>query len=217
MKKRSVLAAVLVVAGACAAISGARAGTVIPYPNIHTENPERYTFTAAQDGQIVAYFAGSVAGLDEVVGMLVNGIPTGITGLPDKHSNIGDSIVLGNVHAGDTLVFFDHITPDGDTWFSDVSRNVDVVQHVYSAPYDGTHPPFGNLIPAGTYVAFEDLRKLDDAGNQLSDFNYFDDTFVFTNVTAANTPLPAALPLFATGCGGLGLLGWRRARKIAAA
>ena len=32
----------------------------------------------------------------------------------------------------------------------------------------------------------------------------------------ANTPLPAALPLFAAGLGGLGLLGWRRKRKVAA-
>jgi hypothetical protein len=31
------------------------------------------------------------------------------------------------------------------------------------------------------------------------------------------TPLPAALPLFATGIGGLGLLGWRRKRKARAA
>jgi hypothetical protein len=31
-----------------------------------------------------------------------------------------------------------------------------------------------------------------------------------------NTPLPAALPLFATGLGGLGLLGWRRKRKAQA-
>lgn len=30
------------------------------------------------------------------------------------------------------------------------------------------------------------------------------------------TPLPAALPLFATGLGGLGLLGWRRKRKAKA-
>jgi hypothetical protein len=36
-----------------------------------------------------------------------------------------------------------------------------------------------------------------------------------TLVTA--TPLPAALPLFATGLGGLGLLGWRRKRKAQAA
>jgi hypothetical protein len=29
-------------------------------------------------------------------------------------------------------------------------------------------------------------------------------------VTISATPLPGALPLFATGIGGLGLLGWRR-------
>jgi hypothetical protein len=32
----------------------------------------------------------------------------------------------------------------------------------------------------------------------------------------SETPLPAALPLFATGIGGLGLLGWRRKRKAQA-
>jgi hypothetical protein len=34
-------------------------------------------------------------------------------------------------------------------------------------------------------------------------------------VLVAATPLPAALPLFATGLGALGLLGWRRKRKAA--
>jgi hypothetical protein len=37
------------------------------------------------------------------------------------------------------------------------------------------------------------------------------------NSQIAATPLPAALPLFATGLGALGLLGWRRKRKNAAA
>jgi len=36
------------------------------------------------------------------------------------------------------------------------------------------------------------------------------------DVTAAATPLPAALPLFASGIGALGLFGWRRKRKTAA-
>jgi hypothetical protein len=36
----------------------------------------------------------------------------------------------------------------------------------------------------------------------------------FNNGTAISpVPLPAALPLFATGLGALGLLGWRRKRK----
>ena len=38
------------------------------------------------------------------------------------------------------------------------------------------------------------------------------DSGVFPDTAA--TPLPAALPLFATGLGGLGLLGWRRKRKF---
>ena len=36
------------------------------------------------------------------------------------------------------------------------------------------------------------------------------------SITVNSTPLPAALPLFATGLGALGLLGWRRKRKAAA-
>jgi hypothetical protein len=35
-------------------------------------------------------------------------------------------------------------------------------------------------------------------------------------VNSAATPLPAALPLFATGIGAMGLIGWRRKRKAQA-
>jgi hypothetical protein len=35
-------------------------------------------------------------------------------------------------------------------------------------------------------------------------------------LTPVATPLPAALPLFATGLGALGLLGWRRKKRAAA-
>ena len=37
-----------------------------------------------------------------------------------------------------------------------------------------------------------------------------------TPTSIATTPLPAALPLFASGLGALGLLGWRRKKKAAA-
>ena len=48
---------------------------------------------------------------------------------------------------------------------------------------------------------------------QLGDAVVMDD-FIFGE--PSNTPPPAALPLFATGLGALGLLGWRRKRKQAA-
>ena len=41
------------------------------------------------------------------------------------------------------------------------------------------------------------------------------DTLVITNISTV--PLPAALPLFATGLGALGLLGWRRKKKARSA
>jgi hypothetical protein len=56
-------------------------------------------------------------------------------------------------------------------------------------------------------------------GNSFEE-NIFEDAF--RRVTSgslapvAPVPLPAALPLFATGLGALGLLAWRRKRKAAA-
>ena len=45
--------------------------------------------------------------------------------------------------------------------------------------------------------------------------NVLDLNVVYSEV--AQTPLPAALPLFAGGLGAMGLLGWRRKRKNSAA
>lgn len=64
-----------------------------------------------------------------------------------------------------------------------------------------------------------------NANNEL--LNYTGNVFAFeqksgnadfyVSALAYNaTPIPAALPLFATGLGTLGLLGWRRRRKAAA-
>ena len=51
------------------------------------------------------------------------------------------------------------------------------------------------------------------ANNTLSVTTSLDSLVTFTPVNAV--PLPATLPLFATGLGALGLLGWRRKRKVA--
>ena len=63
-----------------------------------------------------------------------------------------------------------------------------------------------------------DLVTFTDAGGIIGSVvlsNTGEAAFEYT-IPANTTPLPAALPLFATGLGALGLFGWRRKRKAAA-
>ena len=189
-------------------------GTVIPYNNAGTENPEVYSFIVAATGSISVYFAGSDAGNSDVIGVKLNNVLVA-SGILDNHNSVlGNHVDIPNVTAGDVLTFFLVDLTTGSTWSSDKSLNADGANHVYSAPYDGANPPFGGLIPAGTYVGFEDLALA-----QGGDFDYNDDSFVFTNVTIGGpdgTPIPAALPLFASALGLLGLLAHQRKRKAQA-
>jgi hypothetical protein len=165
--------------------------SVAPYPTPGIENPILYTFTALSTGTIDAYFAGSTAAFTNDLTMRVNGVPTGVYGLNNHTSAYGDLFVMGAVTAGDTIVFeMRNLIPGGvGPWFSDKSLNSDGVNHVYSNVW--TPDAF---IPAGIYVAFEDLP----AGG---DFNYFDESFVFTNlaVTQGGVPEPCSFLVFG-GC-----------------
>ena len=198
--------------GAFVFVLAASAGIVvagpIPYPNAGTPNPVTYTFTASATGDVTGYFAGSGAAYDEQVGLLDNGVltPAGY-GLDDHSSVVGQTFDFGHVTAGDTLVFVDHVFDTAGYVYSDPSLNVpyddngvDGHNHVYSTPalaglvYSGS--------PAGTYVAFEDLKF------PYSDFNYFDDTFIFTDV-ATHTSVPdsaSTLALLGIGIAGICLL-----------
>ncbi len=62
-------------------------------------------------------------------------------------------------------------------------------------------------------VFFEFTLDTSPPRNQLLGPN----EFVAAAPTISETPLPAALPLFATGLGAMGLFGWRRQRKNAVA
>jgi hypothetical protein len=195
------------------ALAGGAAGAahagVIPYPNVGTQNPVTYTFTATNTGPITAYFAGSTADFEEEITLLVNGVPTGIQGLNDHTSVIGQSLVLGSVHAGDVLTFEDIILNPSNVgpWFSNKAMNSDGANHVYST--SATAGQIAASIPAGTYVAFEDLPAAS------SDFNYFDDTFVFTNVSTV--PEPATWAMMLLGFVGLGFAFRQSRRKVSLA
>jgi hypothetical protein len=216
------------IAGASLAILFGLANDVradaIPYPAVGTPNTAGYVFKAAADGDIIVYFAGSAAGFDLRLSLMVNGILTNAGLALDNHtSTIGQSFNFGHVNAGDTLTFvLDNLTL-GLHAFSDPALNVGYDlngtvghQHIYSTPYTRTSPIIDS-IPAGTYIAFEDLQF------PFSDFNYFDETFVVTEAiplsTQVNVPGPiagAGLPGLILACSGLLAVAWLRHRRTAA-
>jgi len=189
---------------------------IIPYATPGLYNPITYSFTAASTGDVVAYFVGGGgASYSNDISLSVNGsVPTaGSFGLNNHTSNVGDSLDLGPVTAGDSLVFVMRNNSLGAFAYSDPSQNVGYDNsgvtghnHIYSTAYTTTGPTFPG-VPAGTYVAFEDLRF------PGSDFNYNDESFVFTNtmIHSSATPEPSTLVIV----GGVGLIGLavRRMRR----
>jgi hypothetical protein len=190
--------------------SAASAVTPFPqYPTRGKENPVEYSFKAARTGNITAWYTGTTASYSENLGLMVNGVKTGITGLNNKTSKVGDTLILGNAKAGDKLTFYIDVLTTKKTYFSDKSLNADGVNHIFSASYAGS-----NTIPAGTYIGFEDLW-------QGGDFNYFDLSFVFQNVASKEVPAVGGVPepsSWAMLIAGFGLTGATlRRRRIAVA
>lgn len=185
----------------------AQAITPLPkYPNRGTANPVTYTFKAAHTGDITAWYTGSTAGYTENLGLMINGVGTGITGLSNKASAYGDKLVLGHAKRGDKLVFLTNVATTNKTYYSDQSLNADGVNHIFSADFAGD-----SKVPAGIYVAFEDLWK-------GGDFNYFDETFVFDNVASQSVggvPEPASWAMLIAGFGMTGAA-LRRRRSVLA-
>jgi hypothetical protein len=179
---------------------------IIPYATPGLYNPITYSFTAASTGHVTAYFvSGGGASYSNDMGLLRNGVltPAGF-GLNNHTSSVGQSFDLGLVNAGDSLVFVMRNNTLGAFAYSDPSLNVGYDNsgvtghnHIYSTAY--TQSPPIDSIPSGTYVAFEDLRF------PFSDFNYNDESFIFTNTTihSSATPEPSTLVIV----GGVGLIG----------
>ena len=106
-------------------------------------------------------------------------------------------------------------------------------------PYQGTYYDpltdlgwyYDNVLFAGSAIPFDNNGPLFEFGNGIVGNIYsVGSTFYFSvtdpsslynpgdlgTVAVSETPLPATLPLFASGLGALGLLGWHRRRRAAA-
>src|SRR6218665_3113910 len=107
-----------------------------PYPNGGQEAPSN-SFVAAASGALVAHYTGLAGGNTNVVGVSINGVD-GPTGLSNKSSAYGATFVLGQVTAGDSLVFFID-TNDGVNptlrFYSDKARSSDGRNHAWTSAY----------------------------------------------------------------------------------
>jgi len=195
------IASSLKIAAALLTLWTSAASAAIVYPNSGSENLQTYGFTADSTGDLIAYFAGSGAALENQIGLLVNGASTGVVGLNNHTSLIGQSLNLGHVTAGDALTFVDFVTGYA-TWYSDPSLNGGNGNHVYSRAASAGQAFTGS--PAGTYVAFEDLIFPN------SDFNYFDHAFVYS---IAAVPEPSTWAMMILGFAGVGYMTYRRNRQ----
>ena len=104
-----------------------------------------------------------------------------------------------------------------------LERPIVVPQPRAGEPVLGTPPPEAGLAvpdPRNAEPIRIALTSLDQNVDAFATAPYFGctvpDTFSLDQLFTEATPLPAALPLFVTDIGGLGLLGWRRKRKAQA-
>jgi hypothetical protein len=172
----------------------------IPYPNSGTIAPTVDTYANSSNG-IDIYYMGSTASFTDYIE--VYDVATGYNSgeILDNHTTaLGAEVTVGStagqIDNGDQLVFY-IISPEGNL-ASIPSYSADGVNHAYITSYGG-----GTVnsvaVPAGIFVGME------DEANGQSDFNYNDDTFVFTGVSAPSvgvggaTPEPSSLVLMGTG------------------
>lgn len=165
----------------------------ILYPKKGKENTSKYTFVAEEAGELKVYFAGKGGKYDCEIGVLINGVDTGIYGLDSQSSSVGESLDFGDVEEGDviTFVMLNHSLGNQKV-YSNASMNKKYdgltkgYNHIYSKEYV-VNKGSNSVIPNGTYVGFEDKRV-----KSKPDWDYNDVQIVYnvTTVTPGPTPVP---------------------------
>jgi len=90
------------------------------------------------------------------------------------------------------------------------------IQSNFNLDFNGSDTVFGNTSIPNTLSLANFPNSTLEVETEYDITNFVgkrDMFFQLTSVTPAATPLPASLPLFASGLGALGLAGWRKRRK----
>jgi hypothetical protein len=171
------------------------------------------TFTVGITGQLSTIAVNLCCSTSEITLNLLQvsgGVPTTsiiATAVATTPSNSGTLTYFDftnsniSVFAGETLAFEPSSTVGG-------SMGIDIAYNAPN-PYSGGELFYTNLS--------QGVDQLEPFVSQLTGQGPIGGVDAqFATYVSPTTPIPAALPLFATGLGGLGLLGWRRKQKAQA-
>ena len=124
---------------------------------------------------------------------------------------------------GGSLIASDYDDSYGEPQSHQVGNFSVTLTAIISGGAFDTNPVFSVFSPTTNHTGgFVGWQGLDQTGLNETSFDAHSGTINGTlalieiGTPPATTPLPAALPLFASGLGALGLLGWRRKKKAAA-
>jgi probable HAF family extracellular repeat protein len=193
--------------------SGGSFSTITNVPGVVSPN---FTLANAINdaGQIVGYYQlGPNCGVCGFV--LTNGAYTTLgNGIePLGINNLGQ--IVGVIGGNNGFLFsngtYTTIAVPGATWTeASAINNLGQIVGSYQDS-SGTH---GFLLSNGIFTTIDGPMGTYIALLGINDFDQIVGQYQYTPYTPPSpTPLPATLPLFATGLGALGLLGWRRKRK----
>ncbi len=198
-----------------ATVSAGAIGFCLLMPGVGAASPIDYTETATISGSLNGQsFSNDLFILNDI-GDTANASKVGLH-IWTNAVVLGFSIasVGSGIFTDSTQVASNNVAPDAG--FGDITKPARIlftINNVFSSSYNlmtSIGPITGTaLFSSGFPITAGELIINSVAGAPLPDA-----TFSAVGFQSA-TPLPAALPLFATGLGALGLLGWRRKRKHA--
>lgn len=156
------------------------------------------SFHVDKDGTVGGYYTGASAGNTSYLSIIVNDV-TRFEGFNNHSTPINTYVNFGEYQAGDNVEFVMYgISIPGNTWYSDITRNSDQVDHMQY--HDLTLNGSNSL-----YVSWEDLPF------SQSDLDFNDGNFVITNVVAS-IPEPETYAMLLVGLGLIALSVRRRRR-----
>ena len=165
---------------------------------------------------LIAFVAAIVAYQATTTSASASPITYDLVGVTAKFANNTETDVFSGTFTLDPSTF--GLSAVSITVSGPVSPGSYTIPAALLNPFNEFQIEFSDSFGSTWNMSFFDIFA--DASNPLQAvFNpaLTDQTNGVTGEAVPETPLPAALPLFATGLGAMGLLGWRRKRKNAAA